>query len=443
MKFKKIFACFMAVVCVLSMSGCNKEAGTNEEETKKVISSNGETQEIMENETSQSEQITATDEVVLNFWYTDASMTDFFTEAVERYEEANPNVKVNLSMVASSGYLENINTQSIKQINAVDVYMLHNADLEEAYLAGLANVYDPADTVFTEENFGKSAIRAVTYKNKQVAYPLYFDSAFLIYNKAYVTEVPTTFDGILNFSNSLAESEDGEGSEEGSIMDKMEKIFVWPVSDYTFNYQFLSDGFVVGGQNGDDRTLVDVSNGTVVSALEYFHSLYDFFAIDRKEVSADSCIKSFIEGKIAFTLVKTGSLPQLNESEVEYGTACMPDISDTVSASSLSYTQALVVNPYSLNIKEAQDFVKALTYDYAGDFYGRTGYYPSCKAWNYDDIAAGVYANYSDSTPRPKMMTLGDYYIHLEILLHSVWDDNGEIIDLLAELQNFLTTQLN
>lgn len=437
MKLRKIFACFMAAVCVLSMAGCNNTSG-NEEETKKVIvSGDGQTQESTESVGESTGQASTKDEVVLNFWYTDAAMTEYFTEAVEKYKETKPNVVINLNVAASTGYLENINTQSIKQTNAVDIYMIHNAELEEAYLAGLANAYNPDGTVFTKENYGESAIRAVTYKDKQVAYPLYFDSAFLVYNKAYVTEVPATFEGIKQFSNDL------EYSEEGSITDNIEKTFVWPVSDYTFNYPFLSDSFVVGGLNGDDRTQINVNNDTVVAALEYFHGLYDFFAIDREEENYESCIKSFLEGKIAFTLAKTGALPQLNEAKVEYGTACMPDISDSISASSLSYTQALVINPYSLNIEEAQAFVKALTYDYVGSFYEKTGYYPSCKAWSYDDIAAGVYANYSDSTPRPKMMTLGDYYIHLEILLHSVWDDNGEITELLAELHNFLTTQVN
>lgn len=423
MKFKKIVALFMAAVCTLSMSACKKD----DENT--VTDSGLEVVETTE----------APKDVVLNFWYTDANMTGYFTCAAEKYMYDNPNVTINLDMVASNGYLENINTQSIRQTNAVDIYMLPNAELEQAYLAGLALEYDIEDTFFNVGNFGNSAIRAVTYDNKQVAYPLYFDSAFLLYNKAYVTDVPTTFDALLNFSNSL------EYSEEGSASDNIEKTFTWPVSDYTFNYAFLSDAFVVGGKNGDDRTQVNTNNETVIAALEYYHSLYDFFAIDRMEIDYEQCIEDFIAGKTAFTLGKTGIIPTLDAAEgLEYGVARMPDISETIAASSLSYTQTLVINPYSLNVNEAEKFVKAISCDYVDVFYGMTGYYPSYKHWpGQSEIMQGIYDNYDDSTPRPKMMTLGDYYIHLEILLHTVWDDNAETVDVLNEMQEFLTTQLN
>ena len=341
-----------------------------------------------------------------------------------------------MRIVAATGYLDNINTQSISHSNAVDIYMLHNEDLEQAYLAGLARAYDPKDTVYTEENYGKSAMRAITYDNKRIAYPLYFDGAFLVYNKDYVETVPTTFDGILEFATM-------ERSEEESVMDNIEIVCVWPVSDYTFNYEFLSDSLIVGGINGDNRSQVDVENGTVITALQYFQSLNDYFALERKEVDYEYCLNYFMEGKSAFTFAKTSALTRLNESEVNYGTACMPDISGTISASALSYTQCLVINPYSTNIAEAEKFVKALSYDYVSEFYGQTGYYPSCKVWEYDDIVRGIYDNYYDSTPMPKMMTLGDYYIELDILLHKVWDDEGDIAMLLNEFQTFLNVQLN
>ncbi|MDD6571513.1 MAG: extracellular solute-binding protein [Thermoflexaceae bacterium] len=445
MKLRRGLVLVMTAVLIMGAAGCQKQTKGDDtalgEGPMNAVASQSENGSLENGrETVSQEESMGTEginEIVLNFWYTDAGMTEYFTDAVSRYQKENPGVVINLRMVASTGYLENINTQSIRQTNAVDVYMLHNEDLEQAYLAGLACAYEPEGTVYTTENFGRSAIRAVTYDNKQIAYPLYFNSSFLIYNKAYVTDVPATFDDILNFSNNL------EYEEEGSITDNIEKTFIWPVSDYTFNYAFLSDGFVVGGLNGDDRSQINVSNDTVAASLEYYQSLYDYFAIDRHEVDYEYCLQSFIDGKNAFTFAKTGDIPRLNESGVDYGTACMPDISNTISASSLSYTQTLVVNPYSTHVSEAQKFVQALTYEYVNEFYGKTGFYPSCKAWNYDEIAAGVYANYADSTPMPKMMTLGDYYIQLEILLHTVWDDNGEINELLDNFQNFITIQIN
>ncbi len=427
MKLRRWIAVILALTCLIMTAGCGKDGGESMTTTAAEESS------MAEETTSQTEPA---EEISLNFWYTDANMTEYFTRVIEAYETEHPNVKVELRIVASTGYLDNINTQSINRSNAVDIFMLHNEDLEQAYLAGLAKEYEPEDTVYTEENYGKSALRAITYDGKRVAYPLYFDGAFLVYNKDYVETVPTTFDGILGFATM-------ERGEEESIMDKIEKVCVWPVSDYSFNYEFLSDSLIVGGINGDNRTQVDVENGTVVAALEYFQSLNEYFALDRQEVNYDYCLNYFIEGKSAFTFVKTAALTKLNESGINYGTACMPDISDSISASALSYTQCLVVNPYSVHISEARKLVQALTYEHVGEFYDLTGYYPSCKVWNYDDIVKGIYDNYFDSTPMPKMMTLGDYYIQLDILLHKVWDDEEEIAVLLSDFQNFLNVQLN
>lgn len=430
MIFKKCIA-VLAVICMsVSLAACGEEKNKSE-----IVVPGETTVDATETESETTEQV---EDITLNFWYTDAGMTDYFNYAVERYQAEHPNVTIDMKMVASVGYLENINTQSINHSNAVDVYMLHNEDIEKAYLAGLALPYDNTDTVFTSDNYGKSAMRAVTYNGKQVAYPLYFDSAFLIYNKAYVTDPPKTFDDILNFSNTLEYSE-------GGITDNIEKTFIWPVSDYTFNYEFLSDSFIVGGINGDNREQVDVANETVLLSMGYYQALYDYFAISRDEVDYEYCLDSFSNGKNAFTFAKTAALKRLDEVEgLEYGAACMPDLTELASASALSYTQTLVVNPYTTNIKAARSFVKALTYDYVNVFYYQTGYLPSCKNWTYNsDIIAGVYANYDDSTPMPKMMTLGDYYIELEILLHNIWDQNGDIMELLNNFQNFITTQLN
>lgn len=476
MNFKKVVALGLASLMVFSMTACANNGSTEPSVAEIVVK--GDLPMGTQAETGEEQESEATSdgkETALNFWYTDPNMTAYFEFALDRFHQEHPEIVVNLNMVASTGYLENINTQSIRQNNAVDVYMLHNADLEQAYLAGLAKAYEQEGTVFTPGNFGKSAIRAVSYKNKQVAYPLFFDSAFLVYNKNYVVEVPKTFDELLNFTNGREEEDENQKS----ILDKIEKTLIWPVSDYTFNYAFLSNDFVMGGANGDDRSQIDTANENVINTLIYYRNLYDFFAINRKEVDYNYCVQKFIEGKIAFTFVKMGMLPTLDEAvavangatttaedtislelggaeseekkeenqEEEmpfaYGTAKMPDITETIAASSLSYTQALVVNPYSMHQKEAQEMVQALCYDYVDEFYEMTGFLPSRRNWNYDnDIFKGIYDNYDASTPRPKMMTLGDYYIQLEILLHKVWDDDGDVTELVNEFQDYVENQV-
>lgn len=177
MNFKRSIAFLLTAVMLVSAAGCS---GKNVDDA-------GNTTDI-QTDNATDETVLPAEDVTLNFWYTDANMTGYFTAASDKYQYDHPGVTINLRLAASNEYLESINTQSIRQVNAVDVYMLHNEDLEQAYLAGLADAYDPEGTVFNADNFGNSAIRAVTYKGRQIAYPLYFDSAFLVYNTSHLYE---------------------------------------------------------------------------------------------------------------------------------------------------------------------------------------------------------------------------------------------------------------
>lgn len=376
------------------------------------------------------------EEVLLNLWYTEGYMQDFLEAAVARFEEENPGVKISTKLAAKSEYLENINTNSIKQTNVVDLYMLPESDLEQAYLGGLALVYDPQGTVFTTENYCETALRAVTYDNKRVAYPLCFDSAFLVYNRAYTDDKPETFDALLAFANSY-EVEEGSEAE-----NQMERVMIWNMSDVEMNYQFLGKSFLIGGENGDDRSSISIYNSKVIKCLEYYKALNDFFALDRTTITDNEVVEYFVSGKAAFTITNTAGLTTLHTAGMNFGVCDMPDLTENLPAGSLSTTEVMVVNPYSRHQNVAQKLVQALAYDYADDFYVKTGFFPARFNWDYNsDMVDGVYANYADSVSRPKLMNLGDLFVHLEILLHNVWDD-GDTETLLMDFQQYVKEQL-
>jgi maltose-binding protein MalE len=413
----------VALVCLTA--GCGKE--------------NKDSESDLQQETTQTESVTSgiTEDITLNLWYTESAMQDYLEMAAERFHEENPGVEVVLKLCSATNYLENINSDSIKRTNVTDVYMLPSEKLEQAYLAGLALAYDPQDTPFTEENFCSTALATVTYKEKSIAYPLCFDSAFLVYNHAYTSQAPATFDELLDFANNF-EVEDG-----AEIGAQLEKVLIWNVSDINMNYQFLSKSFQIGGVNGDDRNNISVYHANVIKGLEYYKGLSDFFAVDRSTITDDEVVEYFISGKAAFMITDTAGLTRIHVSGMDFGVCAMPDITDALQAGALSQTQTLVVNPYSEHIDAAQSLVQALAYDYVDDFYVKTGYFPSRYTWNYDsEMVRGVYENYADSESRPKLMNMGDLYTRLEILLHEVWDNEDSTESLLMEFQQHVKEQL-
>lgn len=419
---KKMVCMFLAISMCTGLWGCNTKK--EEEATLENVPMEGTT------------TVNITEEVTLNLWYTGEYMQNYLEYAVKRFEEENPGVKIALKLSATANYLENINSNSIKQTNVIDVYMLPSEKLEQAYLAGLALPYEPLDTVYTTKNYSETALHAVTYKGKRVAYPLCFDSAFLVYNHAYTDKAPATFDELLDFANNF-EVEDGN-----EIGAQLEQVLIWNVSDVLMNYQFLSGSFQIGGEDGDDRNDITVYHANVIKGLEYYKSLSDFFAVDRKTITDEEVVEYFISGKAAFTITNTAGLTRLHTEGMDFGVCAMPDITATLPASALSTTQVLVVNPYSKNIEVSQKLVQALSFDYADDFYIKTGYFPARFNWNYDSkMVEGVYDNYADSATKAKIMNLGDLYVRLEILLHNIWDD-GNTEELLMEFQQFVKEQL-
>ena len=127
-------------------------------------------------------------------------------------------------------------------------------------------------------HFPQVALDAVTYKGKQVAYPLYFETSVLLYNETYLkdwakqqavreaeaakgteeaegateiqqdeaalqaradeilkTAVPETIDDILKVADTFDPPENVEG------------IFKWDVSDIFYNYYFVGNYMDVGG----------------------------------------------------------------------------------------------------------------------------------------------------------------------------------------------------
>ena len=191
-------------------------------------------------------------------WYNDDSMTDYINGAAVLYGDEN-GVRVIPHLVSESEYLEAINQASLHEEHVPDVFLVSNDSLEKAYLSGLASEIDDSMDIVNTGYFPQVALDAVTYKGKQVAYPLNYETSILLYNETYLQEwarqqanneaaeaevtydeetlnnktaeymlnaIPHTIDDILHIANTFDPPEAVEG------------IFKWDVSDIFYNYYF-------------------------------------------------------------------------------------------------------------------------------------------------------------------------------------------------------------
>lgn len=418
------------------------------------------------------------------FWYMDDALTDYINNAAVSFGEKE-GVRVIPVLASGSEYLEAINKASLEDEQVPDAYIVSNDSLEKAYLAGLADEVNDVGKICNPEHFSDAAINAVTYNDKVIAYPFYYETSALVYNETYIREwarqqalaeltasggeesdeetdaaaeapdgelpdgiseedlaakteeylagaLPNTMSDILNFADTFDAPEGVEG------------ILEWDVSDIFYNYWFVGNYMIVGGDIGDDEADIDINNDETRQCLEFYASLNQFFSIESDKVTYDSVVQDFIDGRIVFTIGTTDIVKRLDEAKADgslvydYGIATMPDITDELKSRSMSVTDAVVVNGYSKNNELANQFAAYLVNDCADDLYAWTGKVSANAAIAQQDALNVFLIEYSDSVPLPKMMKTGDFWMQLEVLFAKVWN-GADVETLLSQLAEGIT----
>ena len=418
----------------------------------------------------------------LYLWYTDEALTDYLNSVVVSYSEYQDDVRVVPVYTSGLEYLETINQASLQTEEVPDLYIVSNDSLEKAYLAGLASeVRMPQGALPMEQILPETAVRAVTYRDKQMAYPFYFETSCFLYNKTYLEDwaraqleaqrdleiaeesqeqadngeveenasgkelaadisdeavaakieetLPHTIDDILAFADVYDAPE------------QVEAVFKWDVSDIFYNYFIVGNYIDVGGASGDRS--IHIYNEEAIRCLRVYQDLNQFFSIDTKEISYDGVLQDFMDGKIVYTVATSDALSRIEKASeegefaYEYGMSMLPDVSEQLRSSSLSVTQCVAVNGYSTQKEMANDFAVYLTQYATADLYTRTGKLPVyAGGTTYDNPnAAAFLEEYANSVPMPKMLETSNFWVQLEIAFAKIWtgDDANDSLKALSE----------
>ena len=429
-------------------------------------------------------------------WYSDEALSGYINAAAVSFGEQNK-VRVIPVLTSDSEYLEAVNQETLHSDQIPDIYLLSSDSLEKAYLAGLATKVPDTEGICDTDHFSRAALAAVTYDDKIIGYPVYFDTSALVYNEDYLrtwatqqaekelsgssdndepvgegeeiieedslpedqtTEqaavdeaavnalaeqyfakaLPSTVDDLLNIADTFDAPEGVEG------------VMKWDVNNIFYNYWIVGNYMIVGGDPGDDRNDININNPETIQCLEVYKALNQFFFIESDTVTYDSVIQDFIDGKTMFTIGTTDVVKRLEDAKADgsltfnYGIARMPDVSAELQSRSLSVTGAAVINGYSEHKELADRFAAYLSEEYADGLYERSGKMPASihAAENADNGALTIFANeYADSVSLPKMLETGNFWMQLEVLFSKVW--NGEdVTTLVQQLADNMSQQL-
>ena len=307
------------------------------------------------------------------FWYTDEALSDYLSSAAVAYGEDH-DVRVIPVFTSGLEYLESINKASIQTETPPDLYIISNDSLEKAFLAGLASPVGEDNWEEIKEEYPDAARLAVTYKNKIIGYPFYFETSSLLYNRTYLEEfakkqIEAELD-VAEAEEAMAQLEengpenvsDGETTEEGDMTDvetdtsseetagetdadmqnrieervkellpstiddilnfaneydapeQVEAVFKWDVTDIFFNYFFAGNYMIVGGAAGDNTANMNIYNKDAIECLKVYQDLNQFFSIDTEEISYEGVLDDFMEGKIVYTVATTDAVAKLEEA---------------------------------------------------------------------------------------------------------------------------------
>lgn len=379
----------------------------------------------------------------LHLWYADDSMTDYLTNVAAAYYEKT-GIHVIPTLRTGLEYLEEIYTASARPeeetLQMPDMYIISNDSLEKAYLSGLAVSLKDKGEVLSQKNFPQTALDAVSYQGKYVGYPLYYETSAFLYNKTYLEEAgkepPKTVDDILTFAD------------EYDAPEQVEAVFRWDVSDIFYNYYFIGNYMIVGGEAGDDSSQIDIDNDKTEECLQIYQNLNQFFSIDTKEVTYDSVLQDFMEGKVVMTVATSDALAKLENEKneggfpYEYGLAKMPDLTAQLKGRSLSVTNAIAVNGFSEKNEAAEAFAAFLETEYAQALYDAAGKLPAAYGDCYtDDKRNAFLEEYQSSISMPKLLGTSNFWVQLEICFSRIWD-GAEVGQLLSELAEQIGRQL-
>lgn len=397
----------------------------------------------------------------LVLWYTDDKLNTYLVEAAAEFEEKH-NVQVRLQLVTAVDYIEHINTASISDLGGPDLFVTSSELLEKARLAGLTVENDSFSEIELNGTYPQKAQDAATCGGKLVAYPFYFETCFLLYNKSYTDTAPNSIDEILSYSDNF---------EASAKTEKVENIFKWNVADIFYNFFFISNYVNLGGPTGDNREEVELSASEVIQCLEYYQSLNGFFAIDADAVTTENVLQEFIDGKIVYTIAKTDAIAMLDEAiangtvaeipeeeedtegeetegeEVDqeeelqmdlmedqdyfYGIAQVPDLTEGLQTKGLSVTNSVVVNAYSKERDLAKELAKYITCDKVDSLYSMANKMPVKIGVEYEnEEMSTLLVQYENSVEVPKITDLSNYWIEMEIAFANIWRGNdvgGEI----------------
>ena len=331
----------------------------------------------------------------LTVWYEDPSYEDFFEYAARQYFEQT-GVKAAFKCQDTLDYIGMIYDNTMQGEDYPDVYLLNGDELEEAYLYGLAMENEDGGSY---EGSSPKSVKASTYEDKMIGYPLSYDANVFVYQNGYFENQPESLQAIIDYSN---ENEPGEN---------VEYLLEWDVNDAFYDFPFVGNS-VTFEKTAPETMNVAYDEDLYQKDLEYFETILGSFSLDINSVSMDSILEHFKAGKTLCAFVNTDSLQKLDD--ISYSVMEIPALNEELPSIGCASTDMFVVNDFSKNTDQAADFADFVTVRLADRLHDMSGHYSVFLSQTADDVEKTAYQAYEDAVLLPDSQDAKDFWVGLK-----------------------------
>lgn len=349
-----------------------------------------------------------------------------FVEAIAKEFTEKYGVEIKFEEVGAGDQVNKLMTDGPAGLGA-DVVLFPHDNLGKAVTAGLVL---PNDFYEEETKAANSdiAVNAVTYDGVLYGYPRSVETYALFYNKDIISEVPKTFDEVVEFASTYNDVANNKFA------------IMWEVGNFYFNYPFVSTGGYVYGNNGQDKDDIGLNTPGAVEGLAYYGSLKEkLLPMNSGDISYDIKKGFFTSGTLAMDINGPWTIGDYRKEGINFGVAKLPDINGQP-ASSFSGIKAWYVNYFTKYPKAARLFSYfASTKEAQLKNFEITGAIPAnTEAANdplvtSDEIVKGFLDQFEQSTPMPAIPEMGNVWDPIASAFSEVWN-NG--VDAKTALDN-------
>lgn len=266
------------------------------------------------------------------------------------------------------------------------------------------------DDLYADSDFSDAAIQACYVDGTRYAAPLSVETTALFYNMDMVTEVPDTWEELVE-----------EASNDGGVQFDATSIyydlgFVRACGGYIFNYQ---DGAY-------DTTDIGLSNDGAIQAYQFIDDLCNKYNLITADVTADIARSNFQNGKCAYYIGGPWDIDGFESAGVSFGITEMPTFNGENFVTPVG-TQVSFVSNSSEKQDAAWQFIKYLIDNGAVDMYEAGDRIPAkLSDQNIDAIQDNEYtqafiAQINNGEPMPTVSEMGQLWTIHTNNIRSMW----------------------